>query len=256
MKIRLLSDLHLEFSGNKFKHIWTPCEEDKHVTLLLAGDIGVGLGARRFVEALCNSFKHVLFICGNHEFYHNDHAEIIKRWCDFGMGVPNFHFLNNDCRIIDGVRFLGGTMWTSLNNGDIITCGAVQSVLEDYNCIKRAGFLFSPNDVMDEHNQFIDFLLKEFDKPFDGPTVVMTHHSPGNIQRSRRSHSLTDYAYYAELENMIGTHNKARLWVHGHLHDSTDYMINETRVVCNPYGYNGNGVNPNFDKHFSLNLEF
>ena len=42
---------------------------------------------------------------------------------------------------------------------------------------------------------------------------------------------------------MDGT--RACLWVHGHTHDSFDYTINGTRVVCNPRGYVIDGVNEN-----------
>ena len=30
--------------------------------------------------------------------------------------------------------------------------------------------------------------------------------------------------------------SRAQLWIHGHTHDSFDYVVNGTRVVCNPRG--------------------
>lgn len=254
MIIRVFSDLHLEFSGNKFKHIWTPSDEDKDITLLLAGDISVGLSARFFVESLCESFKHVLFVCGNHEFYGNDMIDIRKRWRDVEEAIPNFHFLDNEWRIIDGVRFLGGTMWTSLNDGDVLAVSTAHRSMNDFRRITKDNQLIRPRTVIDEHDEFIKFLLEKFDEEFNGSTVVMTHHSPGNIQRSAYGTDILNYAYFAELENMIGTHNKAKLWVHGHTHASADYMINETRVVCNPFGYKDHETNSWFDPKIILEV--
>ena len=31
--------------------------------------------------------------------------------------------------------------------------------------------------------------------------------------------------------------HQPRLWIHGHTHESFDYQIGKTRVVCNPRGY-------------------
>jgi len=254
VKIRLFSDLHLEFSGNKFKHIWTPSEEDKEITLILAGDIGVGLSARLFVETLCQSFKHVLFVCGNHEFYGNDMTDIRKRWREVEEGIPNFHFLDNEWRILDGVRFLGGTMWTSFNERDYMAVATAHRSMNDFRTITRDNQSINPDTIIEEHDKFMTFLLEKFDEEFDGTTVVVTHHSPGNVERSGYGKSTLNYAYFAELENLVGHHNKAKLWVHGHTHKSADYLINETRVVCNPYGYHEYETNGDFNRNLILEV--
>jgi hypothetical protein len=51
--------------------------------------------------------------------------------------------------------------------------------------------------------------------------------------------------YCSNLEEFILDHPQIRLWTHGHMHDPSDYMIGETRVVCNPRGYVGYERNPN-----------
>lgn len=38
---------------------------------------------------------------------------------------------------------------------------------------------------------------------------------------------------------------RVQLWIHGHTHDSFDYRLNGTRVLCNPRGYARDGVNEN-----------
>lgn len=256
MKIRLWSDLHLEFRDYKYDHIWTPSEDDKEQTLIIAGDIGVGMAASHFIEELCKHFKYVLFVCGNHEFYHNDHPGTIAGWTKFEEeGPKNFHFLYNDWRILDGVRFLGGTMWTSFDKADPITMGAAHRMMNDYSCIYCEGQHITPHYIIREHDRFMDFIRAKFSEEFDGKTVVISHHSPGNsLKRQGHNRDRLAAAYYANIEEFIGNENKACLWVHGHTHRNWDYLINETRVVCNPYGYYGEATNPNFNAKLVLEV--
>ncbi len=255
MKLKLWSDMHLEFSDHKYEHIWTPSPEDKETILLLAGDIDVGISAQDFMVELCDHFKHVIRICGNHEFYYNEFEKVISDWQEFELNGPkNFHFLHNDCRILDGVRFLGGTMWTSLNDGDYMSMAYAHRTMNDYVEIRSHGKRITPEFTIKQHDDFINFLLKNFDEYFDGPTVVMTHHSPGNGLKLKGRHDRADASYFADIEHMIGYHDKAVLWVHGHTHRNWDYMINNTRVVCNPYGYHGYSLNRTFNKDLILEV--
>jgi len=268
MKIKLWSDLHLEFREYIYEHIfdpiWADPEANKDVTLLLAGDIGEGMGARAFVEEMCEHFKYVLMICGNHEYYDNDFDKVNADWTAYSNGgsimiepgPPNFFFLYNDSVVLDGVRFIGGSMWTDFNGGDPISMGAAHRIMSDFAYIKNDGKCITPEFVIKEHDKFTDFLLKKFDEPFNGKTVVMTHHSPGNeLKRKGRRGDRVGSAYFADIEEMIGYHNKAHLWVHGHTHRNWDYMINETRVVCNPYGYWSKSTNRDFDAELILEVD-
>jgi Icc-related predicted phosphoesterase len=127
--------------------------------------------------------------------------------------------------------------------------------MNDYAEIRCEGQRITPHYVIREHDRFMDFLREKFNEEFDGPTVVMTHHSPGNIIKrlGHRGDRLTP-AYYADIEKFVGDQNKAKLWVHGHVHRNFDYLINETRVVCNPYGYYGESTNRGFDPKLVLEI--
>lgn len=257
MKIKLFSDLHLEFSKNEFDHIHLAHPDDAETTLLLAGDIALGTQSKLFIEEMCKHFKYVLMTCGNHEFYHHDIKKVVKEFYDWELeGAPkNFHFLYNDERILDGVRFIGGTMWTSFNNGDLMVMDAAHRGMNDYAKIYYGDSIIAPAQILDEHNKFMEFLVKKFDEPFGGSTVVMSHHSPGNIlKRKHRLDNLLDYCYFAELEDYIGNADIAKIWVHGHIHRNWDYMINKTRVLCNPYGYWGYATNKDFDRGFIVEV--
>ena len=257
VKVKVFSDLHLEFRNNLFDHIWTPDESDKEQILLLAGDISTGMGATSFIEEACKWFRHVVYCHGNHEYYDNDFEKTVKGWQDWeSEGSPkNFHFLYNDQRILDGVRFLGGTMWTDFNDGDLIVMNAARRQMSDYSYIRNQGIYITPQFILNENAKFMKFLLKKFDETFDGPTVVMSHHSPGNeLRRRGRLGDRLGPCYFADIEELIGNHDVACLHVHGHTHQSYDYMINNTRVVCNPYGYWGYDTNPDFDREIILEV--
>jgi murein L,D-transpeptidase YafK len=75
---------------------------------------------------------------------------------------------------------------------------------------------------------------------------VVTHYLP-----SRRSidpafaGSPFNPAFASRLDELVAQ-SGATLWVHGHTHRSADYFLGTTRVVCNPRGYHGRDVNPDF----------
>jgi Icc-related predicted phosphoesterase len=82
----------------------------------------------------------------------------------------------------------------------------------------------------------------------------MTHHAP-----SRRSVSAAfsadpiSAAYASDLEPLI-ERMQPQLWVHGHIHSSSDYLIGATRVICNPRGYVPMQLNSDFDPALVIEL--
>jgi len=256
MKIRLLSDLHLEFSGRRWEHLWEKSDQDKETILILAGDIDIGAYSQPFMTELSEHFKYVLRICGNHEFYEHRFDKVIEEWKIYEESGPkNFHFLHNDVRWIDGVRFIGGTMWTSFDDGDPLIMAYAHRKMSDYQVIYDENYRrITPAFILKQHDEFMDFYLKEIEKPFDGPTVVITHHSPGNGLKLNGRDTYSDHLYHASIEEQIAYHGNVKLWLHGHTHRSLDYMINDIRVVCNPFGYYPDELNPNFDKNLILEL--
>jgi Icc-related predicted phosphoesterase len=86
--------------------------------------------------------------------------------------------------------------------------------------------------------------------------VVVTHHAPSRSSiHPRFAGSLLNACFVSDLE-ALADGDKVRLWVHGHTHDSFDYQLNGTRVVCNPRGYARDGVNENarFDPDFCVEI--
>jgi Icc-related predicted phosphoesterase len=98
-------------------------------------------------------------------------------------------------------------------------------------------------------------LHRELSQKFDGPTVVVTHHAPSPRSIAPKfADSELNPAFTSNLEPLI-EHYQPALWVHGHMHNSSDYKIGQTRVVCNPRGYFPDELNPLFNPDLVVDLK-
>jgi Icc-related predicted phosphoesterase len=232
MKLRVLSDLHTEFAE------FSPPETDADV-VILAGDIGVGLGgiewaARRFPKA------PVIYVPGNHEFYDHDIGLTDKLKA---AAPPNMHVLNNDKVELHGIRFLGSTLWTDFNlHGASEAWFArrrAKRLMEDFTSIRNDGRRFTPEDSVELHDASKAWLVEELKGKFEGPTIVVTHHLPASTSVAKRyANDSLNPAFASSLEGLIEKH-RPELWIHGHTHVPCDYELFNTRIVCNPGGYPG-----------------
>jgi predicted phosphodiesterase len=242
MKLHVLSDLHLNVG--EFEAPDTPAD-----VIVLAGDIARPDKACAWARDLG---KPVVYVAGNHEFYGGSidgRLREIRRLCT-GSRV---HFLEADEFRIDGVRFLGTTLWTDFalfGDGPQRTQAMQQagSLIRDFSAIRRAespeGF-FSPEDSVALFARARAWLESRLLEPFDGPTVVVTHHAPSpKSAHPRFAGSLLNAAFISDAEPLLGG-DRVGLWIHGHTHDSFDYTVAGTRVLCNPRGYVRHGVNEN-----------
>lgn len=248
MKIQLISDLHIGVCQ------YTPVAAGADV-IVVAGDVDAGFDTnvyRLFSDMLRSSPQaHIVYVAGNHEFYGKDIIKFrdeLHKFCgpasaggEFEDRLDQrFHFLDNDEVIIGGTRFLGSTLWT---NFELFGESQKQSCMEeaarrlnDFYHIKIDGRLFTPQDSVDLHNTAVQWLEKKLKhEPFDGETVVVTHHAPSFASVvPHYQHDPLSACYASKLDHLTGLN---ALWIHGHTHDSLDYQIDKTRVVCNPRGY-------------------
>jgi predicted phosphodiesterase len=228
--------------------------------VVLAGDIA---RPREAASWALRYDKPVLYVLGNHEFYGSsiDGAVAeLKQLCE-GTQV---HVLDNDEVVIDGVRFLGSTLWSDFmlfGNGEE-RAAAVQEALRlmrDFSRIRlrRDGeALFTPADCAALFERNAAWLDRRLDTPHAGPTVVITHHAPSRQSiHPRFSGSPLNACFVSDADRLVGG-RRAHLWIHGHTHDSFDYVLDGTRVVCNPRGYAKAGVNENarFDEDLMIEV--
>lgn len=257
-----MSDLHLEFyrprPGMPTFPPWepTPNDQDKDTVLLLAGDIHVGLGAVDWITKMCDRYKNVVYILGNHEFYHNEFKKVKREWKEKDM-PDNFHFLDNDVVVIDDVRILGTTMWTLVTDPFARLRG--QQGMSDYAVIKinQPSGIYRRLNVADTDKECIAatlFLEHALDKPFDGKTIVMTHHlpHPDCVAAQYQNHPLNPF-YLNDLTELIEKYN-IDVWCHGHTHDNVDIHVGKTRILCNPRGYHGVALNRDFNEDLTFGL--
>ena len=235
MKIRILSDLHLEHSHRHPPFTLPAADAD---VVVLAGDIDNGTRAIDWAEA---SFpgQTVLYVPGNHEYYDADLHTAAAALRARARVSANVRLLDNDEQLIDGVRFLGSTLWTDFalvgrQNTDHAMAESLKYVV-DFRKIHVGDDFLTPQQTIDLHHDAVDFLQERLKRPFAGKTVVITHHAPHpNSVHPRWTGNPVNAAFVSDLTRLMG---KPVLWFHGHTHDSFDFTVQGTRVLANPMGY-------------------
>lgn len=270
MKLRICSDLHLEFSDLVLPEL----EDDKDTILLLAGDIGVVEKqtnmTERFIPFLARAshqFRYVILILGNHEHYGGSFVRTASKLLSY-IGEQTFEknnviLLEKETRVIDDVAFIGATLWTDCNKQSPHALYLFNSMADSR--VIRTGpnktlpyeRKFRAPDTWVDHMYAKQYIWKAIDeqKAQGHKVVVMTHHAPSqkSVADQYIGNELNMF-FHSNLDLDIMEH-APNLWVHGHMHNVSDYRIDEsraicdTRVVCNPRGYDGHevtGWNPEF----------
>lgn len=259
MRIQIVSDLHLEFADINIQN------QNGADVLILGGDIMVaskvhkpeseyGKRFRDFLKRVSFQFPHVVYVMGNHEFYDSgrwfDSIDDMRTACAVHN---NIYLLERDCKQIDDVLFVGGTLWTDMNKYDPLTLHAVRDMMNDYRAIRndKAGFTnLKPADTVERHRLTRDYIKQIISDNKDKNIVVVGHHSPSfqSCHEMYKSDYIMNGAYHSDLTEIMLDNPHIKLWTHGHTHHLFDYKIGECRVVCNPRGYDGyeyTGWDPN-----------
>lgn len=267
MRVAICSDVHLEFGTA------TIANSENADVLVLAGDICVAedlkrhpqdvaevnkrtsprlinaMEYRQFFRECARQFKTVLYVLGNHEHYDGHYDEsyaIIK--AALAEISPRFHLLEQGAVTVDDVVFVGGTLWTDMYRGDSLATYHARERMNDYQCIRVASKGYrklQPSDTMSDHwktEQFIRTVAENNRASGEPkPIVVVSHHAPTSMSLNTAYRGdLLNAAYYSDLSDLILDNPEIKLWVHGHLHNASDYWVGDhTRVVCNPRGYYG-----------------
>ena len=248
MRVRILSDLHLEFG--EFPLPPVPCD-----LVILAGDVHV---KRNPVPWILKSFPEtpVLYIAGNHEFYGEKFPRQLEKLKEEAEGT-HIHFLENEGFELGGYRFFGCTLWTDMDLFGDVQASSIEAgaLMNDYRRIHHSPSYrkLRPVDTRARHIlslQAIEAFLTGGDPR---RSIVVTHHAPSilSLPPRRRGHPLS-CAYASHLDEFIRQH-RPLLWIHGHIHHSQDYQVGETRILSNPHAY-PDEPNPNFDPLLTVEL--
>jgi hypothetical protein len=279
MKIKLVSDLHLEFSDVDIPN--NGCD-----VLILSGDILIAQDLhdhprgdwvqsqeylwkngqmrpekadrfRNFLDRCSKNFPHVIYVAGNHEFYHGKWYATIDYLREETSYWPNIYFLEKDVKVIDDVAFLGCTLWTDLNKGDPITMHNVSEMLNDHRLIRndRAGFTrLRAAQTMERHREHLNWLKETV--PQYSKVAVVGHMGPTHLsihERYKNDYHLNG-AYCSDLSEFILDNPNIKLWTQGHTHHAFQYMVGSTLVACNPRGYEGYEPDSGWDKDMVIEL--
>lgn len=267
MKLLVYSDIHLERQQFVPGHA-----ADAADVVVLAGDIGEGLQGMEWARRTFTD-KPIVMVHGNHEFFGgNDFFKLLDQSYVAARKL-DINFLECDSVAIDGVRFLGATLWTdfrlfSHSPADVLRrMDETQRTAKDYlpgNI--RVTMPFGPPSedavhllpahTVQRHADSLLWLGLKLPKGDPAKTVVVTHHCPhiNSIPPQFRSGALSQLtpAYASDLSHLGG---QCALWIHGHVHESVDFDMNGTRVVSNPMGYHSAELGPQNPRFTDLLIE-
>lgn len=252
MKFWIWSDLHMETGGS----VTIPPRPDNVDAILIAGDLDY---ARRIEETAKFYIDHydlpIIFVAGNHEFYYQDSMpqaisamEIASLRSEAEGWKQRFYFLNRDTIILGDTRIIGATLWVDFDLGaetredKIWRLQEAVLALNDFRTIRyREGKVFRPGDMLELFYADQAYIREQLLIPFDGKTVVLTHHMP-HPDCTPAVYADDKHNYlFASSEKPFGQHLASDyapdLWICGHTHHAFDIQIGNTRVVCNPHGY-------------------
>jgi Icc-related predicted phosphoesterase len=262
MKVDLVSDLHLEFGdlelpGGDILIVSGDACEARYLDKSSYGPDSVYFSFEdprrktgrfyRFFQEECAKYRQTILVMGNHEHYG---GQFEKTYNHIKANLPdNVHLLEKETLEIDGILFIGATMWTDMNKGDALTMYHLKDGMNDYRTVKmKRGEIYhklTPERTLEEHirtKQYFEVVLKnnqEREHPL--PVVMVTHHAPSKLSTKPQYENdhLMNGGYSSDLSEFMLDHPEIRVWTHGHTHDEFKYQIGETTVLCNPRGYAG-----------------
>jgi predicted phosphodiesterase len=280
MKIQVVSDLHLEFGPIVIENAGAD-------VLILSGDICVAddldrnipdfdpwtagavakLGARQqaairylnFFQQVSDDFAHVIYVAGNHEFYQGKWVKSLEILREVTARYPNIHFLENDIFKLEDVTFVGATLWTDMNDHDPLTLHATNDMMNDFRVIRNDELGFTklrPSHTVLRHRKTLGYISAVVEGKHDEKFVMVGHHAPSHmsINEHFKDQYLMNGAYASDLSEFILDRPQIKVVTHGHMHDPSDYMIGDTRVVCNPRGYVGEHRTTKFNPNFMVEI--
>jgi Icc-related predicted phosphoesterase len=252
MKLQILSDLHEEFLTDKESWLLNNLKVTGDV-LLLAGDILTPSLKHRLVELSTKIKVPIYMVCGNHELYHGSWERSLKAYQQY-FRPTSISVLENDWIFLSKkVRLIGATLWT-----DFLVPTAVGKEYQGGSCVQGMSdfaliYGLATHEWETRHKKSLNFIKFELAKPFDGKTVVMTHHAPSfKSNPMEYENSPIRGGFCSDLDKVIEKY-QPDLWVHGHCHNSSDYKIGKTGVICNPKGY-PQELNPKFNANLIVDI--
>jgi len=225
MKIIPISDLHIDkMHPGTLNEMIQAIPNDIDV-LVVAGDVcDSGERILSFFQELCERFKDVIYILGNHEYYHNSIEDLYTTMKELVDTHINLHWLDNSTVTLGGVRFVGSTLWFPFQEAN----KAYERPMSDFGQIPEFR-----EWVYEENRKAQDFLQHTI----CSDDVVITHFLPSSRSVAQQyMASPFNRFFVCPMDDLIEK-IQPRHWIHGHTHTACFYKVNKTQVTCNPFGY-------------------
>ena len=239
MRLQIFSDIHVDVIGG-----YAPRRAAGVDVVVMPGDVCEGAAkAMAFLRLHIPAPTPIVMTLGNHEFYGRSVVEERLAAADAAL-QHGITLLDDGVAIVGGVRFIGATLWTDFClNGEgaqPLDMALARDRMNDYRRItlqKKPWLRFTPEASVVLHRRSRVFVWEALKTPFAGKTVVVTHHAPHpNSIHTRFERADINPAYVSD-QTALMERFRPPLWVHGHVHNSFDYPVADTRIVCNPRGY-------------------
>jgi predicted phosphodiesterase len=238
--IRILSDLHLEFDDtDALSKCVALCSQRPTKYTILAGDITNYRERERILTNVYTSLKNhtekIFYVLGNHEYYKLDGVPALdvvnnyRKLCT-RLGII---LLENESRETEDYIFYGTTLWSRC------TDNAFRRI-NDSRSLSSKEFL-----IKEFHEKAVKGLENIHEMHYDKPLIVITHHLPSFKLIDKRYLKYQDMntAFASDLDYLIKS--PISYWIYGHTHTPNNTVINDVRMICNPFGYSGE--NDSFD---------
>lgn len=231
MKIQIASDTHFEHYGvlpsrdeSLYQRVIN-CIDKRDTVLLLVGDIISKPNVSAVVDYYKTFFKDVIHVSGNHEYYQNE--------------------IDSDYKsvVVDDTEFVMATLWTNFDNSPFVEWETRRQI-NDFHLIDGMTTSLCKTMFYDH----VDFITQCIDNPKCKNQVIATHFAPHPMSTHEQYKGQTLNGYFINNLDGLICAKQPKLWIHGHCHNAFDYMVGDTRIVCNPHGYShesGCGYNNN-----------
>lgn len=255
MKILILSDLHLEKDDNFSLDVNILNQVD---LCIFAGDIHKNI--EKSLDWIYEQIKNIniksIYVPGNHEFYKNFLIDEINNAQQLKNKYKNIFLLNDDYIIINNIKFIGSILWTdyNLHNNQKEAMDSVRKKrFNKYSYAiysKKHNRIIDPNDLLFLHKKSVSYIEKELNNN-NIKSIIISHYLP--TQKSiKEIYGIDDLnpSFASNLEHIIKQY-QPQIWIHGHTHSNFDYILDKTRIICNPRGYIKNNIAEN--NEFDIN---
>lgn len=269
-KIRILSDLHLEYPiqlatlreniRKTSPQYVLPDSQSGEVQFnysakycALIGDIGDPRTDlyRDFLYSSADSYEKVFVVLGNHECYFQTIARAEDQIAKICQSRSNLFFLNNSfVQIDEGYKIYGTPLWSDLSGLS----------KEEFNRLKKSSrdFRHIHNFNPDHSNTIL--LLQQHLSQNQNPTIILSHYSPTFLALQKFGKYVfpngerVKELFASNLEEIIIQNPHIKYWAYGHTHlPFRSYLPGTTtELVSNPMGYNPDKYGFEYDTFLNL----